>query len=225
MPMNPVNLLDDCDTLMLDMDGTLLDLAFDNYMWKERIPEEYARHRGISARQARDELFAKYQSVLGTLDWYCLDHWSDLLGIDVLELHRQTHHRIGFLPGARDFLIEASAQEIRLLLVSNSHPATLEVKAEATGIAAFFDEVYLSHRFGHAKEDQAFWRTLAESERIDPDRAVFVDDTARVLESARTFGLTRLLAVTRPDTTAPAISCGPFTGIESVAELLGIEGS
>jgi 5'-nucleotidase len=213
-------LLEDCETLMLDMDGTLLDLAFDNYMWKERVPEEYARVRGIPPARARVELAARYESVLGTLNWYCLDHWSELLGIDVLALHRQTQDRIGFLPGARDFLVEASARDMRLLLVSNSHPATLAVKTEATGLADWFDHVYLSHDVGHAKEHQAFWQALAKAESLDPARAVFVDDTERVLEAAQSFGLPKLLAITRPDTTQPARSCGAFTGIERVAELL-----
>lgn len=217
---DPARLLDDCDTLMLDMDGTLLDLAFDNHMWQECIPDEYARARGIPPERARVELAGKYRSVLGTLDWYCLDHWSDLLGIDVLGLHRRMRDRIGFLPGARDFLVEASARDMRLLLVSNSHPATLAVKSEATGLADWFDAVYLSHRVGFAKEDQSFWRALAQAEKFDRDRAVFVDDTERVLEAAQKFGLANLLAVTRPDTTLPPRSCGPFTGIECVAELL-----
>lgn len=220
MSDDPSRLLDDCDTLMLDMDGTLLDLAFDNHMWQECIPDEYARARAIAPERARVELAEKYRSVLGTLNWYCLDHWSDLLGIDVLGLHRRMRDRIGFLPGARDFLVEASAREMRLLLVSNSHPATLEVKTEATGLADWFDEVYLSHRVGFAKEHQSFWRALAEAESFDPHRTVFVDDTERVLEAAQRFGLANVLAVTRPDTTLPARSCGAFTGVERVAELL-----
>ncbi len=221
---DPARLLDDCDTLMLDMDGTLLDLAFDNHMWQECIPDEYARVRGIPAERARVELADKYRRVLGTLDWYCLDHWSDLLGVDVLGLHRRMRDRIGFLPGARDFLVEASARDMRLLLVSNSHPGTLAVKTEATGLADWFDEVYLSHSVGFAKEDQSFWRALSKAETFDPDRAVFVDDTERVLEAAQRFGLANLLAVTRPDTTLPARPCGAFTGIECVADLLAAEG-
>lgn len=216
----PAAVLHDCDTLMLDMDGTLLDLAFDTYMWQEKIPLEYARSRGLPDELARAEIYEKYQSVLGTLDWYCLDHWSDMLGIDVLGLHREMHHRICFLPGAREFLVAASRRDMRLLLVSNSHPATLELKTEVTGLAGFFDGIYLSHEVGYAKEDQAFWHALADSESFDPARAVFVDDTERVLNAARAYGLTRLLAVTRPDSTGPTRPCGDFPGIEGVAQLL-----
>ena len=50
------SVLDDCETLMLDMDGTLLDLAFDNYVWKTLIPERYAGTHGLPVDEARREL-------------------------------------------------------------------------------------------------------------------------------------------------------------------------
>ena len=36
------------ETVLLDLDGTLLDLAFDNYFWRERVPAAYAAARAIS---------------------------------------------------------------------------------------------------------------------------------------------------------------------------------
>lgn len=220
MSLNPPLSLEHIDTLMLDMDGTLLDLAFDNYMWNELIPGEYARHRGLAPEIARRELFARYQRLLGKLDWYCLDHWSDALGIDVLALHRRMHARIGWLPGAREFLQAMGGYDVRLLLVSNSHPDTLALKTEVTGIAGYFHGVYLSHELGHAKEEQPFWEALRTREAFDPARTAFVDDTVTVLRSAQRFGIRNLFAVTRPDTTAPPRTQDGFTGIEGVSTLL-----
>lgn len=220
-PQNLEALLDACDTLMLDMDGTLLDLAYDNYMWLEHIPTEYARQRQMPEDAARVELLEKFRSLEGKLDWYSLDHWSDVLGLDVAALHRNENRRIGFLPRAREFLQAVAAQNVRLLLVTNSHQRTLEIKTEVTGIVAFFDEVYTSHAIGHAKEDQPFWQKLKAAEGFDPDKTVFVDDNVSVLQSARTFGVTQLLHITRPDTRKPARQHAAFTGIEGVAELLG----
>ena len=62
-------LLASCDTLMLDMDGTLLDLAYDNYMWMEHIPAEYARKHEVSEEHARDRLYAAFERIEGKLDW------------------------------------------------------------------------------------------------------------------------------------------------------------
>ena len=81
---------------MLDMDGTILDLAFDNYVWKQLVVSRYAEHRGLQYELARKRLFAKYAAIQGDLEWYCLDHWSDRLGFDVLGLHREVHDRIEY---------------------------------------------------------------------------------------------------------------------------------
>ena len=125
MPDGLHKMLSDCDTLMLDMDGTLLDLAFDNYVWMELVPQEYALQKSIPEHEAREQLYETMRALQGRLDWYCLDYWSDELGLDIEALHRDVNHRIGYLPGAEDFLEQVSNMELRLLLVSNSHLTTL----------------------------------------------------------------------------------------------------
>jgi len=205
---------------MLDMDGTLLDLAYDNYMWLEHIPAEYARQNSIAEAEAREMLAAKFRSLEGKLQWYCLDHWSEVLDLNVKELHRRENDRIVYLPGARDFLDLVLQHEIRLLLVTNSHLDTLSIKTEVTGIAGFFDAIYTSHELGHAKEDQPFWHALHEAENFNPAATLFIDDNPSVLESARTFGINMLLNVTRPDTRMPIRENRGFPTIESVASLI-----
>ncbi len=205
---------------MLDMDGTLLDLAYDNYMWLEYIPAEYARQNSILEAEARELLSAKTRSLEGKLQWYCLDHWSEVFDLDIRKLHRNENDRIRYLPGARDFLTAASQHEVRLLLVTNSHLDTLAIKSEVTGITEFFDAVYTSHEIGHAKEDQPFWHAIQEAENFDPEATLFIDDNPSVLESARTFGIRMLLNVTRPDSRRPARENRDFPTIESVASLI-----
>lgn len=219
-PENLNELLDACDTLMLDMDGTLLDLAYDNYMWMEHIPAEYARKNEISEDAARDHLYATFKRLEGKLDWYCLDHWSNALDLDVVALHREQNGRIGFLPGAEQFLETVADHHVRLLLVTNSHQHTLDIKAEVTDIVEYFDGVYTSHELGYAKEDQPFWQALQKTEDFDPAKSIFFDDNVAVLQSARDFGVEMLLHITRPDTRHPAREHKDFTGIEGVGELI-----
>ena len=73
---------------MLDMDGTVLDLAYDNYMWMQHVPEQFAAANGLEPGVARDALYARFKAMHGRLEWYCLDHWSDDLGLDIAKLHR-----------------------------------------------------------------------------------------------------------------------------------------
>ena len=35
------------DTVMFDMDGTLLDLHFDNFFWLKLVPEHFSKHHGV----------------------------------------------------------------------------------------------------------------------------------------------------------------------------------
>ncbi len=213
-------LLDACDTLMLDMDGTLLDLAYDNYMWLEHIPAEFARRNDMTEDEAREQLYAIMKKLEGKLNWYCLEHWSDALDLDIAALHRAENERIGFLPGAKEFLEKVSEHHVRLLMVTNSHQHTLDIKTEVTGIVEFFDGIYTSHALGHAKEDQPFWHALREVEGFDPRKTAFIDDNVSVLQSARDYGVEFLLQITKPDSRKPARKFEDFTGIEGVVELL-----
>jgi len=209
-----------CETLMLDMDGTILDLAFDTYVWKELVVGRYASHNGLEYKVARDRLYAKYLSIQGDLEWYCLDHWSERLGFDVLALHYEVHDRIEYLPGAETFLETARETDIKVLLVTNSHPDTLRLKEDTLGFGGYFDNIHSSHTYGHAKEDQEFWRLLQEAEGFDPETTVFVDDTVPVLRSAAQYGIRMPVVVTLPDTTEPVRENGEFVGVEGVRELL-----
>lgn len=209
-----------CETLMLDMDGTVLDLAYDNYVWKELVPTRYAETKGMSVEDARSRLYAKYRAIQGDIEWYCLDHWSERLGLDVLELHRDVNDRIVYLPGARDFLQAMHENDVRVLLVTNSHPDTLALKDEVTGLAGFFDAIYTSHEFGFAKERQEFWYALQEEEGFLRESTLFVDDNRAVLESADTYGVEMLVEIEQPDSSEPRKNGSAYAGVGGVADLL-----
>jgi putative hydrolase of the HAD superfamily len=220
MNMSPQTALRQCETLMLDMDGTILDLSFDNYVWTDLVPRRYAAANNMTFEAARKELFARYRAIQGDLEWYCLDHWNDRLGIDVVKIHHDVTYRIGYLPGALEFLRSVAAQDKRVLLVTNSHPDTLDLKDAVTGLGDYFDGVYSSHSYGHAKESQAFWHALQEDVDFDVETTLFVDDSQPVLRSARDYGVRMLVTVTRPDSSEPVRTGSEFHGVESVGELL-----
>ena len=220
MKIDPKTVLQRAETLMLDMDGTILDLAYDNYIWQDLVPRRYAAANGMSFDAACDHLFDQYRAVQGGLEWYCLDHWCERLGVDVVQLHHDVNHRIGYLPGALRFLRSVHQQDVRVLLVTNSHPDTLALKDAVTGLADYFDGVFSSHDYGHAKESQAFWGALHDDIGFDAATTLFVDDNQTVLESAREFGVEMLLTVTWPDTSQPAKHGSEFRGVEAVSDML-----
>jgi len=198
-----VHALERYDTILLDMDGTLLDLAFDNYFWRELVPTVYAGERDITPDQAREHIYDLYAGREGTLDWYCLDFWTEQLQLDLEGLKQANRDRIRFLPGATDFLAMAQQEGKRLVLVTNAHQVTLAIKKDATGLHYWIEEFVSSHDIGAPKEDQAFWHALEEQLQFDPDKTLFVDDSLPVIEAATEYGLAGVIAIRRPDTNQP----------------------
>jgi HAD superfamily hydrolase (TIGR01509 family) len=208
------------DTVLLDMDGTLLDLRFDNWFWGTLVPSRYAAANGLSEAQAHALLAVKFKSVAHTLKWYCIEHWTRELSLDIPTLKREELERVDFLPGAEMFLRKLRALGKRVLLVTNAHPTTLAIKNQRVALTRYFDACYSSQPFDAPKEHPQFWHRLLAREEFSPQRTLFIDDSVPVLECAREFGIAHLRAVRRPDTGAPPQATGSFTAIDGVAELL-----
>jgi len=208
------------DAVFLDMDGTLLDLHFDNFFWQTYVPQCYARHKRISEESARAELASRYKDVEGTLEWYCLDHWSRELGLDIVLLKEEVDHLIAVHPHVMDFLAALRASGKRVALVTNAHQKTLALKLDRTQLGGCFDAVYCSHDFGLPKEDPLFWDRLHQLEPFNRERTLFVDDSLAVLQSAREYGFRWLLAVTRPDSHGPINNVSDFPVIQDFSEVM-----
>ncbi len=208
------------DTVLLDMDGTLLDLRFDNHFWLEYVPQCYAKKRGLDFNAAKAELLERYKSREGTLEWYCVDHWSQELGLDILLLKEEVEHLIAVHPHVIDFLDQLMCAGKRRVLVTNAHQKTLAFKMERTRLAGFFDRVISSHDIGLPKENPDFWEKLQAVEPFDKQRTLFVDDSLSVLDSAQAYGIRWLLAVLRPDSNAPPKSAGDYPSIHDFSEIL-----
>lgn len=210
---------DSIDTVLLDLDGTLLDLAFDNYIWLARVAEIYAENHGLSLAETHAELAPRFRRVQGTLEWYSIDYWTAQLGIDIARVHHEESHRVAWLPGARGFLERTRERGKRLVLMTNSHPAILAIKQERTGVLRYLDAAYTSHGFGAPKEDQRFWLAAREVEPFDPQRTMFVDDSRAVLHAAIEAGVRWVYGVKRPDTSREPHDHEEFAAIDGVADL------
>lgn len=187
------------DTIMLDMDGTLLDLHFDNYFWLEHLPKRYAEIHDVDYATASQRLTEHIRKHEGTLQWYCLEFWSDALKVDIRSLKVEVKHKIQIRPHVKEFLTRLRQHRKKLLLVTNAHPQSLSLKLEVTEIDKYLDIVISSHELNHPKEAQAFWHALRKREQFDPARTLFIDDTARVLQSAQDFGIKHLMGIHQPD--------------------------
>ncbi|MGA7949289.1 MAG: GMP/IMP nucleotidase [Thiobacillaceae bacterium] len=209
-------------TVLLDMDGTLLDLHYDNHFWREHVPLRYAQKQGISHEAARQELAGRYHHRVGTLEWYCVDFWSRELDMDIAALKEEVAHLIAIHPDVPEFLSVARATGKRVVMVTNAHRKSVILKMRTTGLEAYFDALHSAHDVGQPKEAPTFWQALQEREPFDPSATLLVDDSLPVLRSAREFGIAHLLAVRFPDTRLPEKDPEEFQAIHTFRDILPV---
>jgi putative hydrolase of the HAD superfamily len=202
------------------MDGTLLDLHFDNHFWLEYVPRRYAQARGIPEVEAKAELLARYADIQGTLEWYCVDHWTHQLGLDIALLKEEVDHLICVHPHVTEFLDLLARAGKRRVLVTNAHQKSLQLKMRRTNLRDRLDQVVCAHDLGLPKEDPVFWARLQERDSFDPARTLFVDDSLAVLRSARSFGIEQLLAILLPDSRQPEREVTDFPAVRGFAAVL-----
>lgn len=207
-------------SVFLDMDGTLLDLNFDNHFWLEFVPLRYAERHGLSVDEARIQLMPRFRATEGKLEWYCLDYWSEQLALDIVGMKAEIAELIAVLPHVVEFLEHVRRLGKRVVLVTNAHPKSLGLKLDRTCLQAFFDQIVSSHSLGHPKEDPAFWHKLQRVEPFDPARTLFADDSLNVLRSAHRYGIAHLVAIRKNDSKKPARVIEEFPAIDDFRALM-----
>ncbi|KPK47287.1 MAG: haloacid dehalogenase [Acidithiobacillales bacterium SM23_46] len=210
----------DIDTLLLDLDGTLLDLHYDNHFWLEFVPRRYAQRHGLSEEDARTELMGRYKRAEGTLNWYCVDYWTRELGLDIPQLKEEVDHLIAVHPHVVEFLHAVRALKKRIVLVTNAHGKAIALKFRRTQLGGHFDSVVSSHDLRVPKEHAGFWHKLQVVQPFEKGRALLVDDSLPVLRAARDYGVSRLLAVRKPDSRLPEKDVGEFESIHNFKEIM-----
>ena len=198
------------DTVMFDMDGTLLDLHFDNFFWRDLVPETYAKNKSISKEEALAMITENYKQVEGTLNWYSVDYWSHQLEIDIPELKLSVAKQIAVRPNVELFLSKLKNINKQLLLVTNAHPKTLQIKMQHAKIFDYFDRIVSSHSLNLAKENHGFFKRLQSVETYNPKRTILFDDSLAVLRQAKIESLKYLWGIKKPDSQQEELVCGEF---------------
>ncbi|MBC8318186.1 MAG: HAD-IA family hydrolase [Desulfobulbaceae bacterium] len=208
------------ETVMLDMDGTLLDKHFDDYFWEEHVPEVYAKENNINFWKAHEVLMEKYRSREGTLDWTDINYWSKELHLDLAGMKEKMNHLIQVHPYVIDFLDFCRKKGKQIHLVTNAHSKTLSIKMAKTEIESHFDQIICSEEIGLPKEDPIFWQRLAEKTGFKKETSILADDNEAVLASAATYGIENLIFVAKSSSMKPVVYSAEFPSIIFFKELM-----
>lgn len=196
------------DHVLLDMDGTLLDLAFDNDFWGHQIHAHYAALHNVSYDNVVAKFEPIFRSVEGSLNWYSTDHWTQQYGFDIIALSQSFKDEIRWLDHAQQFLLGLRDGGIKTTILTNAHPDIVELKHSVVGIRDYVGDVISSHEIGYAKEHPLFWEdalamTGISKNEISDNRVLFFDDSVPVLNAAISAGIHYSVMICAPDSTRP----------------------
>jgi putative hydrolase of the HAD superfamily len=184
------------------------------------VPQKYAQKHQLSIAEAKQQLVPQFKTMEGKLEWYCLDYWSKELQLDIASLKAEIAGLIAVLPHVMDFLDALKASGRQVLLVTNAHRNSLDLKMEKTCLQPFFDAIVCAHDFGLAKEQPGFWQLLQQQYLFDKQRTLLVDDSLAVLNSAKQFGIVHLLTISKPDSQRPVKTISQYPAIEDFRQLM-----
>ena len=207
------------DTVLLDMDGTLLDLHFDNFFWLDYLHQCHAHKQGCTVEASRQQLVPLLARYAGTLEWYCVEFWTKRLQLPIRDMKRAQAGRIAPRPHAMEFLQALRQAGKRTALITNAHRQSLDIKLDRVALAPLLNAVISSHDYGYPKENPLFWQALQQQFSFDPQRTLFIDDSLAVLRSAQRYGITHLRCVATPDSQQPAKDCAEFIDIGTFADV------
>lgn len=210
----------DIETVLLDMDGTLLDLHFDNHFWLTHVPQCYAEKHDLTHDEAHKHLMCRYTEVRGHLDWYCVDFWTRELSLDIEQLKHDIAEKISIRPDVVEFLSWLNENDKRVVLVTNAHPASLNLKMDKTNLHVHFDNIINAHDIGLAKENEGFWQKLQHVEPYKKEHSMLIDDNLEVLESAHEYGIKYCLGIQQPDSQGDRVQSEQFVTLDSFKEIL-----
>jgi len=187
----------DIDTVLLDMDGTILDRHFDDHFWLEHVPQRWSQHNHTTVEYAKEHLYSLFRSQENTLNWTDLDYWSDRLRLDIPVLKQEIEHLIAVHPYVIEFLLFLKHAGKAVWLVTNAHSKTLDLKMKNTRIGPYFDGIISAHQVGLPKEDERFWGKLQDFISYNPERTLLGEDSETNLTTAESFSIRYLVYISR----------------------------
>ncbi len=162
-----------------DMDGTLIEPGYTDWVWHEGIPELLSKKKRISFEKAKAFVLEEYNKVgEGAIEWYDIKYWFRLfeLEMDWKALMKRYLDKINVYPDV-DPLLNRLKDRYPLILISNAGREFIDVEMEATGLGRFFETIFsATSDFKEVKKTLRFYERVCERLKVRPEEITHIGD-------------------------------------------------
>jgi len=165
--------------ISFDMDGTLVDAEFTDWVWGHGIPTLYAAKVGLSFEEAKAFVMQEYLKVgEGAIEWYDIKYWFRFFQLEeswrgVMERYTD---KIKVYPDV-NHILERLEGRFPLVLTSNAGREFIDIEMEATGLGRYFYRIFSATTdFGKVKKTADFYQQICQVLETRPQEIVHVGD-------------------------------------------------
>jgi putative hydrolase of the HAD superfamily len=165
--------------ISFDMDGTIVDAEFTDWVWGHGIPTLYAQKGGLSFEEAKALVTQEYRKVgEGAIEWYDIKYWFRFFELeeswtvvmeqytDKIKVYPDVHH-----------ILERLGGRFPLVLTSNAGREFIDIEMEATGLRRYFSRIFsATSDFGQVKKTADFYQQICQVLETRPQEMVHVGD-------------------------------------------------
>jgi HAD superfamily hydrolase (TIGR01549 family) len=165
--------------ISFDMDGTLVDPEFTDWVWGHGIPTLYAEKTGLSFEAAKAFVEKEYLKVgEGAIEWYDIKYWFQFFQLEEswkVLMERYTD-KINIYPDV-NHILERLRNRFQLVLTSNAGREFIDIEMEATGLGRYFNRIFsATSDFGEVKKTVGFYQRICQILGVRPEEIVHVGD-------------------------------------------------
>lgn len=165
--------------ISFDMDGTLVDPEFTDWVWGHGIPTLYAEKAGLPFEEAKGFVVKEYLKVgEGAIEWYDIKYWFRFFQLEESwkVLMERYADKIKVYPDVHP-LLERLRDRYPLVLTSNAGREFIHMEMEATGLGRYFNQIFsATSDFGEVKKTAGFYQRICRVLEASPQEIVHVGD-------------------------------------------------
>ena len=165
--------------ISFDLDGTLVETEYSEWVWGVGIPQLLAKKRGVSFDEAKEVVEREYGKLGdGSLEWYDIKYWFDFFQLNgswKSLLHRYSH-KVKAYPEVSKVLRDLSSR-YRAIVISNAAREFIDIEVELAELQGYFSRIFsATSDFGETKKTPGFYDRICQLLRISPREMVHVGD-------------------------------------------------